>query len=191
MPVRRNPRQNERSLQQDYYSDINRTGNVGSTLLDSFSSGAQNFDPNDAFNRRLEAAQSQFQRSFGRQREALVGSQVRSGRVNTGFGYQDQDRLFADVAGRFAEVSGNAALQANQQRLSQLGLLGGLGANLSGRAMDARGGEYQTLRQQRLQEEADKRRGWGNLLSGVLTAGGTILGGPLGGVLASSLTGGR
>ena len=65
MPVR-GPRQNEMALQKSYYGDIARTGQVGQTLLGSFSSGAQSFDPDAAFNRRLAAAQSQFQRHFGR-----------------------------------------------------------------------------------------------------------------------------
>ena len=177
-----------------YDQDIARTGEIGGRLMDDFAGDITSFNPSDAFQRRLNAAQSQFKRDWGRGVRDLRGSQVGRGRLNTGFGYQDEDRLFEALGTRFAETSGAASLQAAGLDLQALGLKGNFADRLSDRAMGARGGEYQTLRQQRFTDAAEKRRGRGDLIGGLLAAGGTILAGPLGGAIggwAGNKFGGR
>ena len=182
------PGSREMVLRDQWDADVAKTGAVGSQLLDGFAGDLQSFNPSDAFGRRLAAAQNQFRRDWTKGVGNLRASQVGRGRLNTGFGFEDEDRLFEVLGARFADTAGNAALQAAGLDLSKLGLHGNIASALTDRAMAARGGEYQTLRQQRLQDAADRRRGWGDLLGSLISAGGTILGGPIGGALVGAPT---
>ena len=176
MPRLQSATSREQGYRAGYDRDIVESGRVGSTLMDNFTSGIQDFDPDAAFNRRLTAAQESFKRQFTRDVEALRGSQVRRGRTNTGFAFQDEDRLFEEMAGRFAEVSGSAALTTAGMDMDRLALIGAHGERASDRAMSARGGEYHTLRGQRLQDQADRRQMWGNIAGGLGSAIGAIWG---------------
>ena len=53
-----------------------------------------NYDPYAAANRSARAQFETFERDLGRGLEDLRGSQVGTGRLRSGFGYQDQDRLW-------------------------------------------------------------------------------------------------
>ena len=76
-----------------------------------------------------------FTRNIGRSLRASDAGAVSAGRLRTGFHSVDKGRIMEDFAQRFAEVSGNAALQTAGLDLQRLGL----GADIQSRAMAARG----------------------------------------------------
>ena len=148
-----------------YDDDIMGTSQLANRVLNDYS-------VDDAFQRRLAAAQSMFTRNIGRSLRASDAGAVSAGRLRTGFHSVDKGRIMEDFAQRFAEVSGNAALQTAGLDLQRLGL----GADIQSRAMAARGGEYHTLRGQRLQDAKDKADRRSKLISDFLGLAGTGLG---------------
>lgn len=171
----------ENRFRRQYYDDIARTGRTGRALSDSFVSGISEFSPQMAFERRVQAAQNQTRERFSRDLERLRGSQVSMGRLRTGFATEDEDRLWIESQRDLQNLIGSAALQTSGMELDRLGLLGTHADRMSERAMAARAGELYSLRDQRAQDTRDKRQFWGNILSGVITAGGAVAGGLLGG----------
>lgn len=171
----------ENRFRQEYYDDIARTGRLGAALSDRFAGGISEFSPQMAFEKRVRAAQEQTRDRLGRDLERLRGSQVRSGRLNTGFAVEDEDRLWIDSMRDLQSLIGSAALQTSGQELNRLSLMGSYGDRASQRAMDARAGELYSLRDQRLEDTRSKRDFAGNLIGSLLTAGGAIAGGLIGG----------
>jgi len=171
----------ENRLRREYYDDIARTGRTGAALGRRFVSGISEFSPQMAFERRVQAAENQTRERFARDLESLRGSQAAAGRLRTGFATEDEDRLLRASRMDLQNLIGSAALQTSGMELDRLGLLGSYGDRLSERAMAARAGELYSLRDQRAQDTSDRRSFWGNIISGVLTAGGAVAGGLLGG----------
>ena len=177
------PSLREEQMRRDYYRDIDSTGRAGSALTQQFTQGIGAFDPQAALDRRLQSEHDMFAENFGEDLMDLRGRQSKMGRNLTGFGQQDEDRLLRDSRRNLQRVSGQLALQTSGQELDRLGMIGQLGDRKSERTLSARSGEYQTTRQQRLEDERSRRSRWGNLLTAGLGAAGTILGGPIGGAL--------
>ena len=176
MPSLARPSGRERNYQQQYDRGIQETGRQGSALMGNFTSGITNYNPQQAFERRVTAAQQGFKRDFGRNLGKLRSQQSARGRTKTGFAFQDEDRLFQGMSEHLNEVIGNAALQTSGLELDRLGLAGSVGGALSGRAMDARGGEYHTERAQRFTDQADRRNMWTSIIGSIFGAGGQIAG---------------
>lgn len=179
------PSGRELAQRQAYDMEVSRTGRIGNTLRQQFVGGISNFNPQQAYEARLRAAQQQFQHRFGEGLQQLRGQQVGMGRLNTGFATGDEDRLFRQLGQDYAQTASSAAQNLNSQRLQQLNMIGNYGQQASNSALEARAGEYQTLRHQRLQDQASRRSGISGLIQGGLGAVGTILGGPIGGAIAS------
>ena len=175
------PSATENRFRQEYHDDIARTGRMGAALSERFQSGLTEFSPQMAFERRLQTAHDQFRERLGRDVETLRGDQVRMGRLDTGFAVGDEDRLFEASARDLNQLTGQYAFQTAGLELDALGLMGSHADRLSERAMSARGGEYHTRRAQRMQDRSEKRDFWGNILGGLITAGGTVAGALVGG----------
>ena len=170
------PSPQERDFRDDYYRDIADTGRAGSALTKRFTQGISQFSPQMAFEKRLRSAHDQFRERFDRDLTTLRSTQTGMGRLNTGFATKDEDRLFTDLGSDLNRQIGSFALQTSGQELDALGLLGSHADRVSDRAMSARGGEYHTLRAQRLQEDRERRERKGGLLQSLLTVGGGLLG---------------
>lgn len=183
MPRGRYAKSREERMRDRYDQDVNRMGEVGRTLTDHFSEGIQS-DPRASFERAVEAAHSMFKRRLGENVRDLRSQQVGMNRLDTGFATEDEDRLFTESAERMHDQIGSRALQAEGLNLDRLAIAGGAGERMSGEAMAARGGEYQTLRQQRLQRESEKRRGRGNLIGSLITGAASVATGPIGDAIA-------
>jgi hypothetical protein len=178
-------RSTEDRMRDQYYADIDRTGQIGRTLTDRFVGDVTSYNPRLAFEESTKAVFDTFHRDLGRNVRGLRASQVGMGRLDTGFATGDEDRLIEGSAeGLHREIAGRG-LQAEGLNLDRLGILGAHANAYSDRALEARGGEYQTIRQQRLAEQAQKRSGLGQLLGAGISAVGTIAGGPIGGAIAN------
>ena len=181
MPGLARPSGRERNYQQQYDRGIQETGRHGSALLGNFTSGITNYNPSQAFERHARSATQGFQRDFKKNLGHLRSQQSARGRTKTGFAFQDEDRLFEGMSQHLNEVIGRAALQTSGLELDRLGMAGSMGSALSGRAMDARGGEYHTERGQRFQDQADRRNMWTSIIGSIFGAGGQIAGASAGG----------
>lgn len=131
------------------------------------------FDPNEAAKRSAEAQFETIERPLKENVERLRGEQVGRGRLNTGFGFEDEDRLVRGTFEELARTLGRNALTSSGQQLQAFGLEGDL----------VSGG----LDREQAEKNAKKRRRGG--LFGALGAvagsflpvpGGTYLGGMLG-----------
>lgn len=176
----------EQSAGGRYRRAVAQTGAVGNTLMQHFQAGITQ-DPRAAFERSVGGALDRFKETAGRGIRSLRGSQVASGRSDTGFGYEDEDELLRTIAGDFGREVNERALQAEQLNLSRLGQVGQMADASGARYLDATGGDYNTLRAQRLQNEAERRSRRGSLLGSVIGAVGTIAGGPIGGIAARAI----
>jgi hypothetical protein len=179
-------RGNEERLRKDYYGDIARTGKVGEALTGRFVNDISTLDPSKGFETSTNAAFERFKRNvLGRGVRDLRGEQVGMGRLDTGFAGQDEDRLIEYGLEDLNREVASKALQAQGLDLDRVATMGSFADRYSSRAMDARGGEYQTLRQQRLADAAQRRSALGGLLQAGITAAGTVAAGPIGGAIAN------
>lgn len=156
------------------------------------------FDPTEAAARAGRAAWETFQEDLGRQIERLRGQQVRMGRLRTGFGTEDEDRLV-----QYGLRDLNRALARNALAASQLGLrniegLSRTAALTRGRYLDLLAGQrdWETAMENLRRAQRFRRRG---ALGGVLGLGlgalggalipgvGTLLGAELGSLVGSRL----
>lgn len=143
------------------------------------------YDPYEAANRSAQAQYQTFDRDLREGVEDLRGSQVGRGRLNTGFGFEDEDRLYR---GAYEDL--NRAIAERSMQAAGLDL-----RNIEGmqRARElapemAAGGIDQEM--QREDIEREKKGGLiggvGGLIGGV---GGFMLGGPMGAAVGSSIGG--
>jgi hypothetical protein len=148
------------------------------------------FDAEDAAARSARAQYQTFARDLGRNVEALRGSQVGRGRLTTGFGFEDEDRL---VEGSLEDLNRQLvqnALTAQGLNLEAAGGLANLGGARTNRFLDILGSERDASfleEEMARRKKADKRGGLfgalGTIAKGV---GGYLAGGPVGAGVALS-----
>lgn len=138
------PNRYERALEQeeDEREDIRRRG--------------REFDARGATREAARAGYEEISRDRSEAMESLRGRQVGQGRVDTGFGMQDQDRLFRDIEEDFNRQLAKQGLQEAQLQLR----------NLEGRRQ---GNRYLDLLSAERDREARQQ-------SAMLEAGGAALG---------------
>jgi hypothetical protein len=134
------------------------------------------YDPYAAADKSAKAQFETFDRDLYRSLESMRGSQVGSGRLRTGFGYDDQDRLWEGaVEGLNREVAKQSMTAAGLDLRNIEGMQGAreLTAEMSSGGMD----QELALEEQ----ERAKSGGIGGLLGGLAGGiGGFIIGGPVG-----------
>lgn len=183
------PRARERQQQQNFDAGVQADRDTANRYGEMFAREVER-DPRDAFRESSRAAFDDFRTGFGENLERLRGNQVAMGRLRTGFGQQDEDELFTAMGRDLNTRLGSMALDAERLGMDRTRMIQQHQDRAQERATAAAGGEYQTLRQQRLSDRANRRRFWGNLASGVITAGATFLGGPAAGAAAAGATSG-
>ena len=99
-------------------------------FTDEFRERAFNFDADDALTRSTAGSLELLKPFISEQLEDLRGAQVGQGRLSTGFGFEDQDRLFRDIFDRFNSQLASRSLQAAGLNLQNQGQLGDF-SNLS------------------------------------------------------------
>jgi hypothetical protein len=143
----------------------------------------EQYDPYAAANRSARAQFETFERDLGRGLEDMRGSQVGSGRLRTGFGYQDQDRLWE---GAVEDLNRSLAERSMQAAGLDLQNIQGMQASRSLAAEMASGGMDREL--QMYEIEKARKGGLGGFLGGALGGiGGFFLGGPMGAVAGANI----
>lgn len=140
--------------------------------FERLSDRAENFNAQDRFEETAQAGFELIRTPLQEELERLRGSQVSAGRLNTGFGHGDQDRLFRDITQNFNTQLQSRALDTVGFDLQGLGLAGDFASG--------------TLNRQLLQE-MEKRKRTGGLLGGLGALGGFLIGGPPGAVIGGGL----
>lgn len=163
-----------------YDRDIGNARNIGNSLTRQYAKGVSEYDPRASFRDAVGAAHSRFREDFTDDIRQLRGSNVRRGRLDTGFGFMDEDRLWRDSQDRLQRHTASLALQTGAQEQRRLDSVGNVGVALSGRAMDASASEYHTAQDRRMQERQNRRSGIGAIIGAGIGAAGSVLGGPIG-----------
>jgi hypothetical protein len=142
------------------------------------------FDAEEGARRSARAQFDEFSQDLGRNIRDLRGSQVGRGRINAGFGFEDEDELYEGSLRDLGRTLSQNALQAQGLNLQAAGELGGMGERQTGRGLEILGSERDASfleEEQRRRQRAQSRSGLfgalGTLARGV---GGFIAGGPVG-----------
>lgn len=135
------------------------------------------FNAEDAASKAAGATFTDWQDQLKRGYESLTGGQVASGRINSGYGYQDSDRYLKDQGNALTKNLAALSLQAEGLNLQNTGMLGQYGSDVTGRGVDL----AQTEADRKAQEAASKRSLYGNLGGAIINAAGTYLGNKAGG----------
>ena len=150
---------------------------------DAYEMEMANFDPAAGFAEQTQAELADQDDIFARRYADQLGGMVGAGRLPTksGFGLMDAQETVRQGQRERAGIQQRNAAAAGQARGNWLTNRAYYAGDRKNRYFDAIGGRLNTLEAQRLQDEADKRRGRAGLLGGALSAGGQILGGYLAG----------
>jgi len=121
----------------------------------------RNFDAEETAARVGRAQYDTFSRDLGRSIEDLRGSQVGRGRLQSGFGFDDEDRLFQGALEDFNRQLVQNSFTASGQNLQATGQLGELGGRQTGRYLDVLASERDAdfLEEERRRKAAAEKRG--------------------------------
>jgi hypothetical protein len=151
----------------------------------------RDFDAEEGAARAGRAQYETFEKDLGRNIESLRGSQVGRGRINSGFGFEDEDRLVEGSLEDLNRQLAQNALQAQGLNLSATGQLAGLGGQQTNRYLEVLGSERDASfleEEMERRKKADKRSGLFSALGTIAKgAGGFLAGGP-GGAAAALAT---
>lgn len=115
---------------------FNRDVGVGQGAEDEFLSRAKGFDGKE---NAAIAAQAQVDATMPRIQEGLAdhrSTQVSQGRVGSGFGFEDQDRLFRGYLDRVSLDIAQRSMEAGRQDLTNQGQISRFGNTVTGRGME-------------------------------------------------------
>lgn len=162
------PNADEQAAKRRATSATSQYGQDYGRINNAFMGGMEGFDPYSAMR---DSSMGMLNMFLPRLKESVAGfreGSVDAGRFDTGFAQQGEDRL---IRGGFENMNNQIlsnALQANQQRLGQLGTMGSYAGNMGNTFMDATIGDYQTQQAQRLADNASKRSMWGSMIGGAM-----------------------
>ena len=163
-------------------------GSSRASGLESIADDArQRFDAGAAARESAGAAFESFREQLGEDVESLRGNQVSRGRLDTGFGMEDEDRL---VRGGIRDL--NRELSRNAFQAASLDLRnieGQTGAAERGRDrdLDLLTGSTDRAQAEKNAKRQERKSRFGALLGGAGAVGGFMLGGPAGAQLGASL----
>lgn len=161
---------------------------AGNQAEDEAQRRLEGFDAQEAARTSARAQFDEFSEDLGDNLRDLRGSQVGRGRINSGFGFEEEDELYEGALEDLGRTLSQNALAANAQNLSATGQLSELGGRRTGRYLDVLASERdaQLLQEeQRRRARAEKRGGLFGFLGTVAKGGlGYLSGGPLGAAAA-------
>jgi hypothetical protein len=179
-------RRNLRTVEQDIHRRGQEAGERARGIEEHTDDFRRDFSGSDVAREAAGAAFEDFREEHTRGIENLRGEQVSMGRLRTGFGTEDEDRLTEDFQGRLAREIARGAFTGASLDLRNIEGFAGEGTE-SRRASDsALAGERDVL-QARENERKRRRRGILGTLGGVVGGiAGSVLG-PAGTALGSRL----
>jgi len=167
--------------QRDKHKGMNRVQRMaaeasarGGSAEDEYWNRIKSFDPMESARASSMASFEDFREGLGEDITSLRGNQVGRGRLDTGFGMEDEDRL---VRGGLRDLNREIARNSMQGAQMQMGVnrdIGDYGERVTGRGVDL----LMSEKDRKAQEKASKRAMWGQLGGAVLgTAGKALAGG--------------
>jgi hypothetical protein len=156
----------------EMYAQEQRDRSRGTAAEDAYLSYLDSYDASKAAEATAGAMSKGWMKSFGRDIEGLRGSQVSRGRLDTGYGMEDEDRYVTDFNENVANQIARLGMQASELNLGAAGQRGQMGSTMVGRATDLAAGR----RDQALMDRASKRSMYGTILGSLLQAGGQAYG---------------
>lgn len=153
-------------------SEERRSRTAGQSAEDDYLSYLGGFDAEESARRSAGAMSGDWMKTFGRQLEGLRGSQVSRGRLDTGYGMEDEDRYVTDFNQGVADKITGMSMDATRMNMGAAQARGELGERMTGRATDLAA----SRRDQYLTDRASKRAMYGGIGSSLLQAGGQVLG---------------
>lgn len=145
---------------------------LGTSLERFAAQGLMNFNPEQAMRTSALAAFDAMRGQLGEDMERLRGHQMGRGRLDTGFGFEDEDRLVREGLRDLNQRIAQQAMGAQSMYLNALQSAAGLGGELTGRGLDLLASE----RDRRLRQAAEKRAMWGNIAAAFAPSIGAGLG---------------
>ena len=162
----------------------------GTEAEDAAQDRLQGYDAQEAARTSARAQFDEFAEDLGENIGDLRGSQVGRGRINSGFGFEEEDELYKGALEDLGRTLNQNALQAESLNLSATGQLAEVGGRRTGRAYDVLASERDANlleEEQKRRERAEKRGGLFGFLGTVAKGGlGYLGGGPLGAAAALS-----
>jgi hypothetical protein len=155
----------------------------GENAEDLYYERASTFDPYAAVNRSAEGAFRSMMPEVERGFRRLRGNEVAGSRFDTGFRETDEREFFDAAMDRLNSTIAANSMTAAGMDLSNLQGIGSYGQNVTGRYLDMLAGE----RDRETAEEQARRNRSAGLWGALAGAAGTVLGGPVGGVLAQKI----
>ena len=153
---------------------IQRAGTRGEEIGNEYLARLRGFDPmryaRQASEAQYNIAMPQIRRAVGE----LRGAQVGQGRLNTGFGMADQDRLLTENLSNLNQSLIARAMQAAEMQRATTSELGGYGQAQQNLFLEGALGRYMTEEDRRAAEAASRRGMWGGLLGAGIGAAGQI-----------------
>lgn len=165
---------------QRYRNALGQEQGAARRMGGAYEERAQSYDPHAAAERQSQATLDSFFEQYGEDFASLRGSQVGSGRLNTGYGGQDEGRLQRDFMDRSSRAIAQNSLQASGLELQNNQSMGAYGSQAQGRYLDLLSGQ---LDRETAQKNAERQRRaglYGGLGAAVGGVGGFLLGGPAG-----------
>lgn len=151
------------------------------------------FDARDYARDVARSTFADFREDLGRGVEELRGSQVGRGRIKTGYGFEDEDRLVEDFQDRLSRDIASQAFTAAGLNLRNLEGRSRESSEATRRSDDILVGVLDREQAKKNAREREKRNRLDLLLGGVGAGAGFLLGGPggaaLGGRLGSAAAG--
>jgi len=181
------------SLERRFGSALERTEASSIEQEEDFLERAGEFDPYTQVGEAARGAFDLIREPLGEDIEALRGSAVAAGRLNTGFQTEDEDRLIRGALDRLnSEIARNAVAAAGLD-LERIQSIGSFASSTNNSFLELLGGGFDIDEENRRREtEEEEKKGSifgtiGSILGGV---GGFFLGGPPGAAIGSQLGGG-
>jgi len=153
-----------------------KEGEDSRRAVDNYLDFATDYDPQEAINRRSQAQWNNLEESLGRSIESLRGRQVGAGRLQTGFGFEDQDRLYEGAFDNLTNAMAMNSLQGEQLGVNVKNRLGSFADSSRNRYLELLSGEDDRfIRDQDIKSR--KRGGLFGTLGGLIGAGVGFFGG--------------
>lgn len=164
----RRPRQANPEWLRGAENATRRLGARANAAEDTYWQRLSSFDPmaaaTEASTAQLSLAMPRIMEAFGNMR----GAQTATGRLNTGYGYADQDRFMADTAENLNAQMAARAMQAAQMRQAATSEMGRYATGARDTYMDAALGRYYSDADRRAADDASRRGMWGNIIGGAI-----------------------
>jgi len=173
------PGADERRYRNMFDSTVYGLGQRADGMSDRFERDLESFDPEPYFAQATEANLNAYDDDFARSYASGLGRMVGQGRTPSynGLGLRDAQQTIRQGQQDRARIRQQGADNLAGARMNLLGMRGDYASGLSNRYLDAITGRANTLEAQRLEDNASRRRAWGQLAGGFGQIAGSMAGG--------------